>query len=299
MGIPILPRINECASFQQIVSSELILSDLFNYQHYSAIPVDIKKNLQVFKNVLSRLSTTCCECLTRMNDRSNDRQFCVNYLTRYLLDILERERRHIQQQKQCGDKTDFLAHQIVCDLEEIYFEPFGSVSPESVVVGYGAREGVKMCNRLLFASASRQGNSGSFTETIKALSDRIFSFMKEKTQVASHYRTMLGCQLDSSGNLSVLLNGRLLGLQDVEHYMCKLYIGVSKTLSSRGSSANPQPCKAGLHPVHFKDGGYPWDDENVRLILLDVVEMYYACRESGKIPTVPLIFLIPGEVSPE
>jgi hypothetical protein len=215
------------------------------------------------------------------------------------LDILERERRHIQQPKQCGDKTDFLAHQIVCDLEEIYFEPFGSVSPESVVVGYGAREGVKMCNRLLSLAVSGQGNSGSNTEDIKELSDRIITFMKEKTQLASHCRTMLGCQLDSSGNLSVLLNGRSLGLQDVEHYMCKLYIGVSKTLSSRGSSANPQPCKPGLHPVHFKDGGYPWDDENVRLILLDVVETYYACRDTGKIPTVPLVFLIPGEVSPE
>jgi hypothetical protein len=231
-----------------------------------------------------------------MNENSDDRAYCVEYLSRYLLDTLERERLHIQERAQCADKTNFLAHQIVCDLEEIYVEPFGAVSANSIVIGYGAREGLKMCNRMLSSTDFATGRSMSNMDMIKEMTELIQSHIKKPT--ASQCRTMLGCYVDINGVVRVLLNGRPLGVQDVEHYMCKLYIGVSKTMSSRGSSANPQPCKPGLHQVYFKDDTYPWDDENIRLILLDVVETFLACSENGKVGAVPRIFLLAGEEAP-
>lgn len=294
----LLPRICECSSFVSFIDNKRIHSSLFNSQHISAVPSDMKRHIDVFCDVVMAVSSTCGHCLQRMQNKKTNRAECVDILTAFLIDILDKNRPHVHDRMSCQPKLAFLAHQVISDLEEVYDSPFGDVTADSVVIGYGGGQGLAICRDLCVADkASTGAKRASEREFLKSLETIIVGELSRTDEVGVQTRRMMGLKLNKSLEVCVSLNNRPLRANDIEHFMCKVYIGVAKTISSRGSSSSPKSYKPGLHPIRFKDNDIAWDDTHVRTILMGVLDEYRQCSNKNTLPPADTIFLLEGEQS--
>ena len=294
LGKSPLPLISEVDEFLEYASQNDRWRQLFSTQHFGALPADIIRHWSVFSGVVGDLAETCGEILVQIENGIR-REKCVSKLAQYLEDVTERNRLHLQSRSQCPAKYAFVAHQVICDLEEVFAMPFGPVDAESIVVGTGGVQGLKACRDILATAVPSGVNREDTAEPIERLQAMLLAFLGGKSTRSFEMRKMLGCGLDSEGTVCVALNGRPFGLQDVEHFLCKLYIGITKTFSSRSSSKSPDTSKSGLHPIDFGDYDCAWDDSNVCIILRDAVDTFDKCRESKEFPITPDIFLVKGE----
>jgi hypothetical protein len=303
---PLIPRICECKEFLDFVDSPSRLVSLFNKQHLAAIPVDFRQHLSVFRATTRDISASSHLCLEQLKQLSLMRYKCLQNLSLFLLNVIEKNKLHVKERTRCGPKPEFLAHQILADLEEIYDEPFGGTTEDSIVIGHGGAQGLVICKKLTTrkennrSCAKKKGDKSNedksnMVRELTHVLQMIVSVLKGDTPSCARLRTMLGCDADTDGRVVVALNRRALSLTDVEHFLCKLYVGASKTLLSRGASKSPETQKAGLHPVRFKNDQKPWDHENVKLILLDAIDEYESEIEKNRVPSPSPVFLFSDE----
>jgi hypothetical protein len=239
---------------------------------------------------------------------SSDRNKVIEAVAKYLMHTFETHKLHLSERGLSRDKPDFIAHQVIADLEEIYDEPFGYPCSTSVRIGYGGKQGIAVC-RDIFAdhfnrkkennnanpSHNKMATEKKTNDLLQCVVSELCMYVKNKDELSSSFATLLGCKFRDDGQLIVALNERPVCSVDAEHFMCKLYITLSKTMSVRSSSKRPSCHKKGLHPIrHYRSRCY-WDDENVRPIMLDIVETFQQCKQVGSIPVIHHTFLLPGE----
>jgi hypothetical protein len=217
-------------------------------------------------------------------------------LSEYLIDTVDRSITHLNER--CGKsfKARFLAHQIIADLEEIYEDPFGEVTVASIVSSSGGVQGKHLC-QLSIEQGMERGATAA--DPIDVVLHNIIGALSIDSEKGDYFRRALGCVSDSDGRVTIALNGRPLNRTDVEHFMCKLYIGVSKTMPGRSNTQCPRPGKQGLHPVCFPLGQLPpWQDDGLRQIMETAAAAHQYILEKNWIKETPNIFILLGEADP-
>jgi hypothetical protein len=298
-SIPIIPRRKEIKAFLKYVDDNGAHRQLFSHQHLGSLPVDLTRHFTLFSSLVQELSESCDSVLDQLQNATFTRMQVVKNLGDYFLNAFEKYRNHLSERVMSRDKPDFLAHQVVSDLEEIYFQPFGDCDSCSVVFGYGAKQGASMCREIFSSSCHNEliEVNGKTKDAIllDVILHQLHKYIASDQSQSANSTVVLGCKVDKSQLVTVALNDRPLCPVDAEHFLCKLYIAISKTLSVRSSSKTPVSCKPGLHPVCFLQSEPHWDDEHVRTIMMDIIESFDQATKDCSAPLTPSILLLNGE----
>ena len=295
--LPLLPRLCEVSDFLDFVRNKGCLPSLFNEQHISAIPSDFITTFEVFREVVVAISTSSNAWLEKMT-RGRGRADAINELGSALLHVFESHKLHLSDRNLSPAKYNFLSHQIVCDLEEVYIDPFGGVSDTSIVLGHGGEQGLGTFDYILSTMGDINGTTkkNGIAKRLAAVSRLLWEKVNSSQDVMNDYAKILGCtKNEEDGNLSVRINGRPIGPVDMEHFLCKLYIALSKTIGERANSKKPKFFKGGLHPTKCAKGVVSWDDNNVSPIMTDIIATFRELKDKKRLAETPELFLLPGE----
>ncbi len=310
----IIPGPEHLGLFLDLVKFNKCHRMLFSHQHINSIPLDCWLHEHVFCGVMKQLAGMRGKILQAMFATQGNRRVAVAELATAIRNAVDENKTHFHERgpNVTDDKCRWLAQQIVCDLEEIFIDPFGPVTSESIVFGPGARQGWYVCfgskfNAKIASGGTIPNHGEDKTQGKEAPTSLLLDLILEKLVVNGEpgdlFCRIMGLErAEISGGktaVHIRLNGRPLNVADIEHFLCKVYIGVAKTISSRSRSKTPQCSRPGLHPINFDSTtGPPWDDEQVTRILEDGVNAYEEATKAGIISHTPDCFLILDEPDP-
>ena len=212
---------------------------------------------------------------------------------------------------QAGDQAKlrtqclFLGGQSMADVEEVFLDPFGMVTSESIPPGFGGNEGMKYMdigdedpshnNSDVGKSKGRKKKSkGKATpsgpkktplytgsrfriDVMEQLRSDLENMGQEKfskigKQLLHKFQQMDEATLSvlfmfkrEDGTIASCVNGREINLVDMEHFLCKIHIARAIVLSSRTISLQPDMHTKHCHPVKTYLGALPWEHIKVRL----------------------------------
>jgi hypothetical protein len=314
---PYIPLPNEIDVFLQYLNDTDAHKLLFSHQHKMAIPIDIQRKPIVFDATVRHLSNTYASCLSTLTALRTDRSSCVDELCAMLDRTFKEVKTHMNQRHEDCSKTKFLSHQIICDLEEIYDSPFGFATTPTVVAGVGSEAGATMLGPIVHQQINLSNPTDEandlintkketsqrvvFNKRLDFLLDTLTSSMNDAT--SEHHiaiRHCMGCRIDTEGRIVVKLNGRVVNSVDAEHALCKLYIGASKTISSRSTSQTPKTSIPGMYPLDICHTNIPnpFCLDEIRQIANEVLDGFASAVHQGAIRCTPEIFLLPKEEDP-
>ena len=182
-----------------------------------------------------------------------------------------------------NNKLDFMAHQVLSDVEEIFDEPFGKVTAHSVHAGSGAEQGYKMMRNVKETEAP--SNLKHALQLIVDYMEKIAS--KRDLDLTGYYRTAGG------GNVvRNKMNGRPFNATDAEHFLCKLWVIAKYTLPAYRISRQPMATKPHCHPVNLRGREYE-ADPLLNTIMSDIIKE--GCPYSMNETKPPEFCLLPGE----
>lgn len=131
----------------------------------------------------------------------------------------------------------FIANQIILDLEEVFVNPpFGVAQTQDVYFGPGGKAGL---------DAMRKDVDLSMKCSDNALCGSLLDAIKDAT---TQELCCLGMYRDRDGQVRVHLNKRIVTIFDAEHMLCKTAMLLRKTQPQRVTS-NTSPFIVNCHPV--------------------------------------------------
>lgn len=209
------------------------MAGLISDQHSSRIPSELWQvdTFEKFICAFGQITTDLVDSMLSLSTRVGCRKL--------LADTME---------SCAGGNSDFafLSSQNVADVEEfVKGQPFGPDSVESVVPGYGGREGASVFLQ------SKGSKSVTVAEALEIIVERVQGnhnpLSEYWLQACGYYRS----KNDKMVRLKV--NGRRFGYVDAEHWLCKVYCHLIKTTGSRLCSVQPTASKPYCHPLPFDD----------------------------------------------
>jgi hypothetical protein len=222
-----LPDLEDTEAFLDFVELTTLddrcsLKNWLSGQHASSIPASVK-HYPNFKELVESVAKE----LTGSN-RTTDtatREDAVSAFKGMLDAALTSE--HDQK------STQFIASQVIADVEEVVVVPFGLVT--TVTPGYGGMLGISV--------VKDEGANGSlgYLEKLHSLLTCICNIKD------SELLDCLGLKL-RDGEVVIKLNGRSLTLVDAEHFACKIYVCMVRTQPTRACS-EPRPSQPHCHPT--------------------------------------------------
>ena len=243
-SVSMLPTIANTETFLSFVGSTVQLkrntkrlSRWISDQHAHAIPKETQ-NFTGFSLFIKRIATKLEDVLEKMLEEAGD-----NNRQRYKASTILRDL--LLESSQVGDrehKLNFMAHQVLSDVEEIFDEPFGRVEPQCVHAGSGAEQGFKML---------RNKNND---EAPKDLEQALCLIMKYMREVATkNDLEIMGYQRNGDDNIiQNKVNGRPFNATDAEHFLCKLWVVAKYTLPASTITRQPKATKPHCHPVNLR-----------------------------------------------
>jgi len=134
--------------------------------------------------------------------------------------------------KAANKRAAFLASMVLADLEEVFDQPFGEVTEDSIFSGPGGKDGKKFL---------REGGMTEKERTLENILNEVSGkLLKSKSGKQICDALGLSCE---NGELRWILNGRKLNMVDMEHWCCKLHIGIHMSYCTRNDSDQPIPHK--------------------------------------------------------
>ena len=180
-------------------------------------------------------------------------------------------------------KLNFMAHQILADVEEIFADPFGSVEPNNSLAGSGAEQGFKMLKNF-------NGPDSPFN--LKEAMVLIMKYMRYS--VTSDDLSMMGYHIKDRDDLvRNKVNGRPFNATDAEHFLCKLWVISKYTLPANSYASQAKATKPHCHPVYLRGKEFPRDN-TVDSIMNDIISLH---EKVGKDNEPPNFCLLPNEVA--
>jgi hypothetical protein len=180
---------------------------------------------------------------------------------RGLTDLLDR---HVPfRRRKCTSvrgHCEFLAQQIMLDLEEVWCDPFGEMAgAEEIVFGPGSK--------------SCMANMGAEAPT--AMAQELIGILEAWTSddLDDDYLAAIGLERDGSV-VRVSDWGRPVRYPDGEHLGCKTNIVMRRVHCSRGSSKKPYFTFAHCHPIALRGGVEPWDSNTLQGIARRAIEAF-------------------------
>ena len=169
-------------------------------------------------------------------------------------------------------KTDFIADNVVRDVEEIVDDPFGEVT--STVFGHGSKTG---CGFIFLEGSHKKITMLQVCEEVK-------HYME--TQVEDDLLGLFGYYKEwDDGSIRQILNGRRFNVVDAEHFICKCYIGSAYSRGTRTYNSH-HLARPHCHPTRTKGLHTDFHDQVFR----NTLECYNRLRVDGKFPKCPNMF---------
>ena len=183
-----------------------------------------------------------------------------------------------------NNRLFFLAHQVLSDVEEIFDDPFGHVTPESVHAGCGAEQGYVMLKNENGPDAPSNLNEALLL-VVRYMQNEATN---QDLDVTGYKKT---------GKEQVVrnkVNDRPFNVTDAEHFLCKLWVISKYTLPAYCISNRSEATKPHCHPVNLRGEENP---KNPLLsgIMSSIVGTY---ENEMKDITPPEFCLLPNEVLP-
>jgi hypothetical protein len=222
------------------------LSRWVSGQHEKQIPDDLKTAVG-FESFWKGIQPELEEFVAGMREGKKKERNQYRHELRDLLD------RHVPfRDRKCTSvkaKCEFLAQQIMLDLEEVWCDPFGSITrPEDIVFGPGSLNGL--------------GNLGA--KSHKEMADELETLLEAWTsdELDDDYLAAIGLVREGSV-VRVMDWGRPIGYQDGEHLGCKTNIAMRRVHCSRGASKKPKFTCGHCHPIALDGEVEPWDSRRL------------------------------------
>ena len=247
-------------------------------QHAHSIPKETKYYtgfVQFLTTVAQEIENVVNKMLVVDDDESDQR---------YLATIQMRDMLQQCSQTRDNQRMDFLAHQVLSDVEEIFDDPFGKVTPNSVHAGSGAEQGFKML---------RNNKDTASPHDLNHALEIIIEHMGEKTTNVN--LEMMGYETWASRSKREVrnkVNGRPFSATDAEHFLCKLWVISKYTLPAYSTAIQPTATKPHCHPINLR-GRKNSPDPIVSEIM---ASMLRGNEQSRKEMTAPPFCLLPNEI---
>ena len=145
--------------------------------------------------------------------------------------------------KKEGKGLPFLSHACLADWEELFKEPVGPITFESVTLGPGGESALELVAHTMNMS-------------LKCAADEILRFIKKV--LPRRWLTVLGYKKVHNKVCSTT-NEREIGYSDVDQSGCKFYTLVISTHPTRTGSETPNADKAHCEPVRVNGNDYDFD----------------------------------------
>ena len=280
----LLPTIDAIQPFLSFVLSTLQkkgkvkgISRWISEQHAHSIPTETKVYTgfaQFIVSVGKQLPRVVDEMLVRQEGKTLNRHMACSRFRDMLLRCCQASE---------NNKLNFMAHQVLADVEEIFADPFGTVEPHFSLSGSGAEQGFKMLKNF----------SGSKTPSdLKEAMEMITKYMYES--VTSDELSMMGYSVNHTDHLVAnIVNGRPFNATNAEHFLCKLWVISKYTLPANSYASQAKATKPHCHPVNLRGVEFP-SNPTIDSIMGDIVSIY---DQMGMEEEPPDFCLLPNEVS--
>jgi hypothetical protein len=164
------------------------------------------------------------------------------------------------------------------------------------VFGYGSSQGYYIC----FGKVSKGSDILAVSDDVRNNLDFFRNNIESELSAASEssicLTTAMGMKVQDD-KIVVAINNRPIVATDIEHFLCKIYIGAAKTVGSRSQSLHPKTSRAGYHPIPFEESSdIPWDDNNITQIMEKIIQSHK--KFESPLRRTPSIFLHNDEVDP-
>jgi hypothetical protein len=282
--IPIPSQLTSFLNFVELtVKQKCTMGQWFSLQHRSCIP----RPMEYFPGFKSAFQVIAAEILhivqLMLEQQQLNRAGAIKLLTKFLQDSCD---------EGTYNKLQWMAQQIVADVDEVFEYPFGLPVATDIQPGHGSAIGHSFL-------CVAEGNH-TFSEGIQRMIDHI--------QNGEHPKPLLdmkGLCTQDGGIVVHKINGRPYDATDPEHEYCKGYHVGKLNFGQYSGSRYPRLTKPWCHPVkHQVAGAVPSYDMQgiVDPIMRDIIEAYYKCTNysSSQLATVlkldiPELCLRPGE----
>ena len=216
------------------------MSPWLSRQHVESIPKHIRKSHACYASFLRKMATnkkkivqTLIQILpTEKNANIESRHAAIQEIKSFL-------------EACCGNtltgNIEFMTHQIVADLENIFGLLFGEVTAASVQGGHAG---------LLGYTAIVWRQNGKEKQSFAAILDKIVHRVNDGT-LGNKELAIAGFHRDKNGKVRNIVNGLLFSPTDAEHWLCKGWIMVKKTFNHYRNSRYPKPLEPHLHPIRY------------------------------------------------
>ena len=262
------------------------MSPWLSRQHVESIPKHIRKSHACFASFLRKLATkkqqlvqTLIQILRTKDKENNESRHAAIQEIKSLLKTC------------CGNtltgNIEFMTHQIVADLENIFGLLFGKVTAASVMGGHAGLLGY---TAIVWQQSSKEKQS--FATILENIVDRVNhgTVTREELAIAGYYR-------DRHGKVRNTVNGLLFSPTDAEHWLCKGWILVKKTFNHYRNSRYPKPLEPHLHPIRYPrvklDKNIIGDNE-IDSVMTNITNNYEVLTSNGKL-VLPTIFRVEGD----
>jgi hypothetical protein len=205
-------------------------------QHSTSIPNGLKE-YNNFARFLNLVGLRLPVCIERMLDKTvNGERSQAIILLKVMLEG-------------CNDGDDsgnvgFLAQQVVADVEEIFVDPFGTVTSQGIILGNGSQHGFSMMKN------RRVDQHDMFTpdEALKL----IIEYMED--YLCDEYIEMLGYRRNKKTDSKVVnkVNGRPISATDAEHFLCKAWVIAKYTLPNNTMAERSKSTQPHCHPANIR-----------------------------------------------
>jgi hypothetical protein len=274
-----VPSREEFPVFSQFMLSTKKMSCWTSRQHFNSLPKDVVSSVDAFIRYMKIIATNV--------ERTVEEMVAVNSLSK-AASILKKmmEGTVCQLSSQPGVKDlSFLVQEIIADINEIYMNPFGeqSVDGTSIILGHGALTALRILK-------GREGGNDN-TWWLRKIYDSFSTH--SKGEQGKEFLKTLGLCITGRGSVVTRLNGRLVDMKDVEHFLCKVYIMVYKTIGDRSVTLRPLATTPWCHPLRLRSQ-CAWDSDRVFCIFEESIQAAQRLVEKEKL-VLPSVFRLRGE----
>ena len=248
------------------------MSQWLSGQHFEAVPQGIRSHYSLFEEFVKKMedgmellvNTIVKICQKGAKNKGDRRKEIVDVLTGHV-------------RGWCSDDSkgniEFLAQQILADLEGLFGYVFGEPKATGITAGHAGDLGY-----LMIVWAMAKEDTPTLAKILKQIVDGV-----QKGEFFNDEWLGIGGYKQNSKNVVVnKVNGLPFNVTDAEHWLCKSWVIVKKTFNHYRNSMYPVPLEPHYHPIKWPGNETPTtitNDSVVDSVMQDIIELFHKWTE--------------------
>ena len=244
---------NGVEDFKSFLQQEMSLSNwstMISKQHEGSLPKPIMGTMDNFTRFLKSMVST----VDPRDIFGANLHLPTTKRRRVIRDAISKSLSDACEELQLGnDKCQKIAHFILADIEGIFPLFAGDVTLESVKMGHGGINGLDFFRPDRTPGHAKQNGLKTVEarqlDRLQGFYEEMRSLLVQKSERAKHTRRTLLLVLSKDNKLINLVSLREFSFIDAEHYLCKLYVTIISSTSTRTISQKKRNHEIHCHPV--------------------------------------------------